>query len=88
MNIAGVIINALPGHEQRLREALHALPGVEVHAVAAGRRMVVTVEAMDSRALADRLTEFHNFPGVMSATTVYHHFAEEDEEMPDEIEQA
>ncbi len=88
MNIAGVIINAMPGHEQRLKQQLDKLPGVEVHAVSAERRLVVTVEGNDTRILADTLTDFHDMPGVISAVTVYHHFEEDDEEIPDEIEQA
>ena len=88
MNIAGVIINALPGHEQQLKQQLDAMPGVEVHAVTDSRRMVVTVEAEDTRTLADTLTGFHNMTGVISAAPVYHHFEEYDKETPDEIEQA
>ncbi len=88
MNIAGVIIDTLPGREQALQERLAGMPGVEIHAITDERRMVVTVEADDAGTLADILTDFHNMPDVISASTVYHHFEEDEEEVPDEIEQA
>lgn len=88
MNIAGVVINTMPDYEPLLEQQLGAMPGVEVHAVTDNRRMVVTVEAEDTRVLADILTGFHNMKGVISATTVYHHFEEYDKETPDEIKQA
>ena len=88
MNIAGVIVDALPGHEQGVRRQLLSMPGVEVHGVADGRRLIVTVEGKDAGSLADALTGFHNMPGVISATMVYHHFEEDEEVISDETEQA
>lgn len=86
MNIAGVVINTMPNHEQQLEQQLLTMPGVEVHAISDEGRMVVTIEAENPNCVADTLTRFYDLKGVISATPVYHHFEEINEETPDENE--
>lgn len=74
MNIAGVLIHSLPGSTETVKHSLTALPGVEVHAVSADGRMVVTVEGESADTLADAFRGFNNMSGVLSAAMVYHHF--------------
>ncbi|OGI41193.1 MAG: hypothetical protein A2140_05365 [Candidatus Muproteobacteria bacterium RBG_16_62_13] len=74
MNIAGVLIHSLPGSTETVKHSLTTLPGVEVHAVSADGRMVVTVEGESADALADAFRGFNNMSGVLSAAMVYHHF--------------
>ena len=74
MNIAGVLIHSLPGSTETVKHSLTTLPGVEVHAVSADGRMVVTVEGESADTLADAFRGFNNMSGVLSAAMVYHHF--------------
>ena len=74
MNIAGVLIHSLPDLTETVRRSLTALSGVEVHAVSADGRMVVTVEGESANALADTFRGFNDVSGVLSAAMVYHHF--------------
>jgi|CXWL01.1.fsa_nt_gi nitrate reductase NapD len=73
MNIAGVLVHAHPDFTETVTRSLSALPGVEVHAAAAGR-IVITVEGDDSNALADTFRGFSDMSGVLSTAMVYHHF--------------
>lgn len=74
MNIAGVLIHSFPDLTETVRRSLTTLPGVEVHAVSADGRMVVTVEGESADTLADAFRGFNNMSGVLSAAMVYHHF--------------
>lgn len=83
MNIAGVIISALPNHLPQVREQLVDIPGVELHALSAEGRMVVTVEEVGEHLLGDTIVKLNNLKGVLSAAMVYHH-CENDTDMIEE----
>lgn len=70
MNIAGVVVNTMPEHQETVRAALLALNGVEIHAQA-GPRLVVTLEDDDGRRMADTVSNLHTLKGVLSAAMVY-----------------
>lgn len=74
MNIAGVVVDALPQQNRLVEQQLLALRGVEVHAISEKGRMVVTVEGENRECVADVVTEMHNLKGVLSAAMVYHNF--------------
>ncbi len=74
MNIAGVLVHSHPDFIEAVKHSLVTLPGVEVHAVSADGRMVVTVEGESADALADTFRGFNDMSGVLSAAMVYHHF--------------
>ena len=76
MNIAGVMVSALPGQMDEVEAQLLNIPGVEVHAANEAGRMVVTVEGVDERMVSDTVTEMHSLKGVLAAAMVYHSFEE------------
>lgn len=73
VNIAGILVAALPGQIESLRVRLAALAGVEVHAVSPEGRMVVTVERAADRDMTAAFDDISRLPGVLSAALVYHH---------------
>lgn len=79
MNISGVLIHTLPEKIEAVRDALNALPGVEVHYATEEGRMVVTIEDTNAKASGDMLVKINLMDGVLNASLVYHHF-ESDED--------
>ncbi len=77
MNIAGVLIHALPSRLCDLRQRLTELTGVDIHGDSVDGRLIVTIEDSPERQAADRLVDLHGLPGVLSATLVYHCFDDE-----------
>ncbi|MGI9384010.1 MAG: chaperone NapD [Methyloligellaceae bacterium] len=78
MTIAGLVVHARPEAGKTIRDALLALPGVEIHTVAKDGRMVVTVEDVDGRDPGDVVLDIHKIRGVLSAALVFHHFEDDD----------
>ena len=83
-HIAGIVVYAHPQSVAHVRAAVEAMTGVEIHAASDNGKMVVTVEAPTSRAIAAHLTCLHQLEGVLSATLVYQH-NEDAEAMNEEI---
>lgn len=77
MNIAGVLILAYPGQNDKAREALLTLEGVEVHHETDDGRFIVTVEDGEDSSCDKIVLDLHNTPGVASAALVYHNFEPE-----------
>ena len=75
MNISGVLVHALPAKAAAVREALEALPGVEVHLQTDDGQLIVTVEEAGA---GDSMLAVHRVDGVISAGLVYHNFDDED----------
>ncbi len=74
MNICGVLVHAMPSRIDEVRRALSNLEGVEVHQVAEGGRIVVTLEDTPACMAVDQLASIHRIEGVVAAALVYHHF--------------
>ncbi len=74
MNIAGVVVDALPNRNDHVERQLVLMDGVEVHAISEQGRMVVTVEGHNQNAVADVVTAMHSLEGVLAAAMVYHNF--------------
>lgn len=72
-HIAGIVVHAIPASVARVRAAIDAITGAEVHAASDSGKLVVTVEAPTSRAIAAHLTYLHQLEGVLSAALVYQH---------------
>lgn len=72
-HIAGIMVYAHPAHLDTVRVAIEAMTGAEIHAISDAGKLVVTVEAPTSRAIAAQLTCLHQLEGVLSATLVYQH---------------
>lgn len=74
MNICGVLVHALPARIDEVSAQLAALNGVEVHQVAEGGRIVVTLEDTPTTLAVDQLASVHRIDGVVAAALVYHQF--------------
>lgn len=74
MIVAGVLVLSSPNKAADVERELTTLPGVEVHAVEADGRMVVTIEGDDQNTITDTFRCFNDLSGVMSTALVYHHF--------------
>ncbi|SOY62691.1 Periplasmic nitrate reductase accessory protein [Cupriavidus taiwanensis] len=72
-HIAGIVVHALPASLAHVRAAIEAIAGAEIHAVSDSGKLVVTLEAPSSRAIAAHLTFLHQLDGVLSAALVYQH---------------
>ncbi len=74
MNISGIVVYASPDSVDALLGRLEEMRGVEVHAVGADGKMVVTIEKASDREAADVFDRIAGTPGVLSTAMVYHHF--------------
>ena len=74
MNICGVLVHAAPARIDRVLGSLELIEGLEIHDVADGARIVVTVEDVGSHLALDALGAIHATDGVVAAALVYHHF--------------
>ncbi|MGH8787733.1 MAG: chaperone NapD [Cupriavidus necator] len=72
-HIAGIVVHAIPDSLAQVRAAIDAITGAEVHAASDTGKLVVTIEAPTSRAIAAHLTYLHQLEGVLSAALVYQH---------------
>lgn len=72
-HIAGIMVYAHPASLERVRNAISAMTGTEIHAISDAGKLVVTVEAPTSHAIVAQLTCLHQLEGVISATLVYQH---------------
>lgn len=71
MNISSVIVFARADARESVRERLHALSGVEVHASTPDGRHVVTMEADDAGAATRTFEAIEHTAGVLSVALVY-----------------
>ena len=80
MKITGMVIRAFPGETDALSERLTSLAGVKVHAIGDQGQMVVTVEELPDTRLADQITQVQSADGVLSASLIYNHFEQTDDQ--------
>jgi nitrate reductase NapD len=79
MNIAGVLVHAKPGQDDKVEKELKEIAGVEVHGVTKTGRLIVTIEKRYENLIADTVLQLHNVEGVLSAAIVYQYSDDEDE---------
>lgn len=72
-HIAGVLVHTQPASLDAVRGAIAGIAGAEIHAASDAGKLVVTLEAPTSRAIAAHLTFLHQLDGVLAATLVYQH---------------
>lgn len=87
MNICGVLVHARPENIVPVKERLQHLEGVEVHAINDDGQLVVTLEQDDEGLMADTLMSFQNVDGVISASMIYHHNEDENNEDVERLEE-
>jgi nitrate reductase NapD len=71
VHISSLIVQAMPASMPAVTASVLAMPGLEVHAVEAGK-MVVVLETADEGEIVARLSEINLLDGVMSVNLVYH----------------
>ena len=71
IHISSALVHVRPERTQEIARQIAALKGADLHFAHAGR-IIVTLEAASSGAIADRLTEIGRLAGVLAATPVYH----------------
>lgn len=79
MNISSAIVHARPGHAEAVQRALASLAGVEIHAVSAEGKLIVTIESPDDRETADTFEAINRMDHVLSTAMVYHQTESEPE---------
>ena len=79
MNISSAIVHAQPGQADAVKTRLEEIPGVEVHAVSAEGKMIVTIEADDDAAVIRTYEIVGLLEGVLSAAMVYNQTESEPE---------
>jgi len=72
-SVTGVVVQTRPSALARVRRALAAMPGVDVHAASAEGRLAVTVESDGEADAAQTLGRLRDVPGVIAASLVYAH---------------
>jgi nitrate reductase NapD len=72
MNISSAIVHVRPGDVAIVEAGLAALDGVEVHAVSAEGRLIVTIETEDDAGNVATYERIGRLDGVLSAAMVYH----------------
>jgi nitrate reductase NapD len=77
MNISSIVVQTHPQNTAVLQGELAGLSGVEVHAVKADGRIVITVEDTPNNAPADTLMNVQNMQGVLSALLIYNYCDDE-----------
>lgn len=74
MNICGVLVHAMPDRLAAVTSALAEIEGAEIHQIAEGGRIIVTLEDTAGSLALDKLASIHRVDGVVAAALVYHHF--------------
>lgn len=72
-HVSSLVVHVRPEKARAVRRVLSGMPGVEVHADAAGK-IIVTLETDTEADIVTRLNEISLLDGVMSAALVFHHF--------------
>lgn len=73
IDICGVLVHAQPGQAEQVKDLLLKFPGVEVHAVTADHRLIVTIEDEGEKLMTNTISAFHDVKGVVSAALIYQH---------------
>jgi nitrate reductase NapD len=72
MKIASLVVKAKPEHFPELREALQAIPGVELHGESTETgRLIVTVEDGEGYSVTDSILAVNLAKHVLSITLAY-----------------
>jgi len=70
-HVAGIVVQTLPEHTEPVADFIASIANAEVHASGPTGKLVVTLEAPTSRAIAAHLESIQKTVGVLTATLVY-----------------
>ena len=73
LHVSSLVVHGRPERLAELRAHLAGLPGVEIHAVAASGKLVVTLETTSEQEILARLATISALQGVLAASLVFHH---------------
>ncbi|MCC6193923.1 MAG: chaperone NapD [Burkholderiales bacterium] len=84
-HVAGVVVHAYPDAAAAVARRIGRLRGARVHAQSPDGKLVVTLEAGSSNAVAEALCRIQTQDGVLAAALVYQH-AEPSDSMNEEVD--
>ena len=70
-HVAGIVVQAVPERAEEITAFVGAIADAQVHASGPTGKLVVTLEAPTSRAIAAHLESIQKTEGVLAATLVY-----------------
>ena len=87
LHIASLVVHSTPRRVEAVAAAVATVPGAVVHAASGQGKLVVTLEAPTSEAMASKVAHIQHVDGVLSAALVYQ-CADSVEAMNEEIPDA
>ena len=72
LHICSLAVHVFPSHLDLVQDLISRLHGIEIHAVAADGRIVVTIEAENAAEIPDLIAEIKGLAGVISAALAFH----------------
>lgn len=85
MNISGILVHAAPKKYQKVKEALLALPDIEIPVESEDGRMVVIIDEAGDQPSGESLMKIQGIDGVLTANLVYQHIEEEDDDLSETV---
>jgi len=79
-HIASVVVQAWPDRLSVIEERLTRADGVECHGSSSAGKLILTIEADDDAGLVTAMSRIESTKGVVTASLVYHHIEEMDDE--------
>jgi nitrate reductase NapD len=85
LHVAGLVVHAYPEAAERIAHAIGRREGARIHARSPDGKLVVTLEAEGSEAIAASVADIQRIEGVLAASLVYQH-SESVSAMQDEVD--
>lgn len=76
MELAGLIVRALPKHLEKVETDLLTVPGIEIHHIDPNGRMIVTLEQDTHKAFSNSISLLQDLDDVLAISLVYQHSEE------------
>ncbi|MGX9394094.1 chaperone NapD (plasmid) [Nitrobacteraceae bacterium UC4446_H13] len=70
VHISSAVISVLPLRRDEIARFIVTIPGIEIH-YQTDSKLVIVIEALNSGAIGERLTQIGNLSGVLSANMVF-----------------
>lgn len=77
-HITSFVLLCRPSERFAVRDAVAALPGVEVYRCGDDGKIIALAEGGSGKHIGDTLMHMQNLPGVVAANMAYHGIAEDD----------